>query len=138
MTDKEKKIKNALSRGDDRFGASMDLQQAAQELAEEIHKDIENYVSNTFPYIECTILPDNKKIIEEKEKRVELAAKAADYAYDSICLRIQELVNELALCKAKLDHSKDIEGWRRFYNQRSIRIFMILDDLVGGHSDGVN
>lgn len=61
-----------------------------------------------------------------------------EYGYDSICLRIEALVNELAVLKARVSdtHKGDIDYWGRWYGNRAIRIYQILDDLLDnkGHS----
>lgn len=61
-----------------------------------------------------------------------------EYGYDSICLRIEALVNELAVLKARVadTHKGDIDYWERWYGNRAIRIYQILDDLLDnkGHS----
>lgn len=57
-----------------------------------------------------------------------------EYGYDSICLRIDALVSELAILKAKTsdEHRGDIDYWKRYYGNRTIRIYQILDDLLDG------
>lgn len=57
-----------------------------------------------------------------------------EYGYDSICLRIDALASELAILKAKTsdEHRGDIDYWRRYYGNRTIRIYQILDDLLEG------
>lgn len=78
------------------------------------------------------ILQNLKKRIQREEK---IAWDRAEYGYDSVCLRIQLLVNELAIAKAKVKsedgkHYLDFEYWQKYYNQRACRIFEILDDLM--------
>lgn len=57
-----------------------------------------------------------------------------EYGYDSICLRVDALASELAILKAKTsdEHRGDIDYWRRYYGNRTIRIYQILDDLLDG------
>lgn len=81
--------------------------------------------------------------IEKEQREKELLNKIIDdrleYGYDSICLRVEAMANELAHLKAKYDvgqHHGDIDYWKRYYGNRSIRIYDILDDLLQnlGHS----
>lgn len=57
-----------------------------------------------------------------------------EYGYDSICLRVDALASELAILKAKTsdEHRGDIDYWRHYYGNRTIRIYQILDDLLDG------
>ncbi len=63
-----------------------------------------------------------------------IADDRLEYGYDSICLRIEALASELAILKAKTSdgHRGDIDYWRRYYGNRAIRIYQILDDLLDG------
>lgn len=63
-----------------------------------------------------------------------IADDRLEYGYDSICLRIDALASELAILKAKTsdEHRGDIDYWRRYYGNRTIRIYQILDDLLEG------
>lgn len=83
------------------------------------------------------------KDIQEFEQYKDEVAKIVDdrleYGYDSICLRIDAMVTELATLKAQDKTSQyyhDIDYWRRYYGNRAIRIYDILDDLLDrkGHS----
>lgn len=63
-----------------------------------------------------------------------IADDRLEYGYDSICLRIDALASELAILKAKTsdEHRGDIDYWKRYYGNRTIRIYQILDDLLEG------
>ena len=80
-----------------------------------------------------------KILIEKSHLYDDMRLKVLHYGYDSICLRVNELVQELAYLKSldkTTDHCGDIDYWKRHYGNRSIRIYQILDDLLGGiHSD---
>ena len=80
-------------------------------------------------------LQDLERFIKESEK---ITNDRFEYGYDSICLRIEAFVFELAILKAKTsdNHRGDIDYWKRYYGNRAIRIYQILDDLLDnkGHS----
>lgn len=80
-------------------------------------------------------LQDLERFIKESEK---ITDDRLEYGYDSICLRIEAFVSELAILKAKTsdNHRGDIDYWKRYYGNRAIRIYQILDDLLDnkGHS----
>lgn len=84
----------------------------------------------------------DKELIQEIQKNIQTVNKIADdrleYGYDSICLRIDALVSELAFLQARVsdNHRGDIDYWKRYYGNRAIRIYDILDDLLDnkGHS----
>ena len=96
-------------------------------------------------YIEI-ILGDN--IMTEKSKNInntyikklrlldidieKIKADRIEYGYDSLCLRIDKLVTELAETKAALDHSRTLSDWKRHYGMQAVRIYDILDDLLDG------
>lgn len=63
-----------------------------------------------------------------------IADDRLEYGYDSICLRIDALASELAILKAKTsdEHRGDIDYWKRYYGNQTIRIYQILDDLLEG------
>lgn len=74
------------------------------------------------------------KYDEMKDIINKIADDRLEYGYDSICLRIDALASELAILKAKTsdEHRGDIDYWRRYYGNRTIRIYQILDDLLDG------
>lgn len=74
------------------------------------------------------------KYDEMKDIINKIADDRLEYGYDSICLRIDALASELAILKAKTsdEHRGDIDYWRRYYGNRTIRIYQILDDLLEG------
>lgn len=74
---------------------------------------------------------DLKQFIKNSDKIID---DRLEYGYDSICLRIDALASELAILKAKTsdEHRGDIDYWRRYYGNRTIRIYQILDDLLDG------
>lgn len=79
------------------------------------------------------------KDLEQLIKNFDKTSKdRIEYGYDSICLRIETLVSELAILKARVSdtHKGDIDYWKRWYGNRAIRIYQILDDLLDnkGHS----
>ncbi len=79
------------------------------------------------------------KDLEQLIKNFDKTSKdRIEYGYDSICLRIDALVSELAFLKARVSdvHKGDIDYWKRWYGNRAIRIYQILDDLLDskGHS----
>lgn len=76
-------------------------------------------------------LQDLERFIKESEK---ITDDRLEYGYDSICLRIEALASELAILKAKTSdkHRGDIDYWRSYYGNRTIRIYQILDDLLDG------
>lgn len=80
-------------------------------------------------------LQDLEHFIKESKK---ITDDRLEYGYDSICLRIEAFVSELAILKAKTsdNHRGDIDYWKRYYGNRAIRIYQILDDLLDnkGHS----
>ena len=77
-------------------------------------------------------LQDLEHFIEESEK---ITNDRLEYGYDSICLRIEAFVFELAILKAKTSdtHKGDIDYWKHYYSGRAIRIYQILDDLLNGN-----
>lgn len=85
----------------------------------------------------------DKELIQEIQKNIQAVNKIADdrleYGYDSICLRIDALVSELAFLQARTsdNHRGDIDYWKHYYGNRAIRIYDILDDLLDnkGHSN---
>lgn len=80
-------------------------------------------------------LKDLDQLIKKFEK---MNNDRIEYGYDSICLRIEALVSELAILKARVSdtHKGDIDYWERWYGNRAVRIYQILDDLLDnkGHS----
>lgn len=80
-------------------------------------------------------LKDLDQLIKKFEK---MNNDRIEYGYDSICLRIEALVSELAILKTRVSdtHKGDIDYWKRWYGNRAIRIYQILDDLLDnkGHS----
>lgn len=74
-------------------------------------------------------LQDLERFIKESKKIID---DRLEYGYDSICLRIEAFVSELAILKAKTsdNHRGDIDYWKRYYGNRAIRIYQILDDLL--------
>lgn len=74
------------------------------------------------------------KYDEMKDIINKIADDRLEYGYDSICLRIDALASELAILKAKTsdEHRGDIDYWKRYYGNRTIRIYQILDDLLEG------
>ena len=78
-----------------------------------------------------TNLQDLERFIKESKKIID---DRLEYGYDSICLRIEALVSELVILKAKTSdiHKGDIDYWKSYYNGRAIRIYQILDDLLDG------
>ena len=74
---------------------------------------------------------DLEQFIKNSDKIID---DRLQYGYDSICLRIDALASELAILKAKTsdEHRGDIDYWRRYYGNRTIRIYQILDDLLDG------
>lgn len=80
---------------------------------------INNLLNNT-----CEMLGPIGKIADDR----------LEYGYDSICLRIEALTSELAILKAKTseEHRGDIDYWKRYYGNRAVRIYQILDDLLDG------
>lgn len=76
-------------------------------------------------------LKDLDQLIKKFEK---MNDDRLEYGYDSVCLRIDALASELAILKAKTsdEHRGDIDYWRRYYGNRTIRIYQILDDLLDG------
>lgn len=80
-------------------------------------------------------LKDLEQLIKNSNKT---SKDRIEYGYDSICLRIEALVSELAILKARVSdtHKGDIDYWKRWYGNRAIRIYQILDDLLDnkGHS----
>lgn len=60
-------------------------------------------------------LQDLERFIKESEKITDDRLK---YGYDSICLRIEAFVSELAILKAKTsdNHRGDIDYWKRYYS----------------------
>lgn len=74
------------------------------------------------------------KYDEMKDIINKIADDRLEYGYDSVCLRIDALASELAILKAKTsdEHRGDIDYWRRYYGNRTIRIYQILDDLLEG------
>lgn len=74
------------------------------------------------------------KYDEMKDIINKIADDRLEYGYDSICLRIDALASELAILKAKTSdkHRGNIDYWRRYYGNRTIRIYQILDDLLEG------
>lgn len=80
-------------------------------------------------------LQDLERFIKESKKIID---DRLEYGYDSICLRIEAFVSELAILKAKTsdNHRGDIDYWKCYYGNRAIRIYQILDDLLDnkGHS----
>lgn len=75
-------------------------------------------------------------LVEDIEKyENKIADDRLEYGYDSICLRIENMVNELAILKAEdksSKHYKDIDYWHSYYGGRAVRIYDILDDLLDG------
>lgn len=61
-----------------------------------------------------------------------IKADRIEYGYDSLCLRIDKLVTELAETKAALDNSRTLSDWKRHYGMQAVRIYDILDDLLDG------
>ena len=81
-----------------------------------------------------TFVEDIQEFEQYKNKMMKLADDRLEYGYDSICLRIDAMVTELATLKAQDKTSQyyhDID-----YGNRAIRIYDILDDLLDrkGHS----
>lgn len=76
-----------------------------------------------------------KRLIDKSHLYDDMRLRALNYGYDSVCLRVNELVQELACLKAfdkTTNHYGDLEYWKRFYGNRAIRIYQILDELLGG------
>lgn len=86
-----------------------------------------------------TFVEDIQEFEQYKNKMMKLADDRLEYGYDSICLRIEAMVTELATLKAHdktSNHYQDVEYWRHYYGNRAVRIYDILDDLLDrkGHS----
>ena len=84
-------------------------------------------------------IEDIQEFEQYKNKMMKLADDRLEYGYDSICLRIEAMVTELATLKAHDKTTKyygDVDYWRRYYGNRAVRIYDILDDLLDrkGHS----
>lgn len=90
-----------------------------------------------------TIDFDNEKYKTVETKELDkLEKERLDWGYDSVCLRVNELVQELAYLKTfdkTTNRCGDLEYWKHFYGKRAIRIYQILDDLLGGiHNNDIN
>ena len=86
-----------------------------------------------------SFVEDIQEFEQYKNKVAKIADDRLEYGYDSICLRIDAMVTELATLKAHDKTSQyygDVDHWRRYYGGRAIRIYDILDDLLDrkGHS----
>ena len=86
-----------------------------------------------------SFVKDIQEFEQYKDKIAKITDDRLEYGYDSICLRIEAMVNELAILKAQDKTSQyyhDIDHWRRYYGNRAVRIYDILDDLFDrkGHS----
>ena len=87
-----------------------------------------------------SFVKDIQEFEQYKDKVAKIADDRLEYGYDSICLRIDAMINELAILKSQdktSNHYQDIEYWRRYYGNRAVRIYDILDDLLDrkGHSN---
>lgn len=76
---------------------------------------------------------ENFKKYDEQVKKV--SKDRIEYGYDSLCLRIDQLITELALYASGIsipeqNHYKDYDYWKYRFSQRAIRIYDILDDLL--------
>ena len=58
-----------------------------------------------------------------------------DFGFDSIYFRYAEVCDELAVYKAKVNHSDPIEE-RRNMNGRKIHFYEALEQLLMAHSEG--
>ena len=105
----------------------MNMNVVSQEFAQKICEDMKEH----YPFLE--IKPVEEDIEKIKTDRLE-------YGYDSLCLRVDQLVNELAEMAYMLkgrSEGNDIAHYKRFYGMRARRIYEILDDLLDGkgHTD---
>ena len=99
----------------------------SQELAQKFCEDMKEH----YPFLEL------KPVEEDIEK---IKTDRLEYGYDSLCLRVDQLVNELAEMAYMLkgrSEGNDIAHYKRFYGMRAMRIYEILDDLLDGkgHTD---
>ena len=100
----------------------MNMNVVSQEFAQKICEDMKEH----YPFLE--IKPVEEDIEKIKTDRLE-------YGYDSLCLRVDQLVNELAEMAYMLkgrSEGNDIAHYKRFYGMRAMRIYEILDDLLDG------
>ena len=128
MTDEVKRMSDAINRHKE-----MEKQEQfnewkiSQELAQKFCEDMKEH----YPFLEL------KPIEEDIEK---IKTDRLEYGYDSLCLRIDQFVNELAEMAYMLkgrSEGNDIAHYKRFYGMRAMRIYEILDDLLDGkgHTD---
>lgn len=125
MTDEVKRMADNIRRGKElERQKQFNEWKVNQEMAQQTYE----YMKEHYPYIEL------EPIDTDIEK---LKADRLEYGYDSLCLRIDQLVTELAETKAALDHSRTLSAWKQHYGMRAVRIYDILDDLLDGkgHSD---
>ena len=106
---------------------NLNMNVVSQEFAQKICEDMKEH----YPFLE--IKPVEEDIEKIKTDRLE-------YGYDSLCLRVDQLVNELAEMAYMLkgrSEGNDIAHYKRFYGMRAMRIYEILDDLLDGkgHTD---
>ena len=105
----------------------MNMNVVSQELAKKFCEDMKEH----YPFLEL------KPVEEDIEK---IKTDRLEYGYDSLCLRVDQLVNELAEMAYMLkgrSEGNDIAHYKRFYGMRAMRIYEILDDLLDGkgHTD---
>ena len=125
MTDEVKRMSDAINRHKE-----MERQEQfniSQELARKFCEDMKEH----YPFLEL------KPLEEDIEK---IKTDRLEYGYDSLCLRVDQLVNELAEMAYMLkgrSEGNDIAHYKRFYGMQAMRIYEILDDLLDGkgHTD---
>ena len=80
-------------------------------------------------------------VVLNKNDLNNLISERNDWGYDALCLRYQELINEIVYLKTfskeakEKGHYGDYEYYKQFYSMRAVRFYQELDRFVGGLHD---
>lgn len=80
-------------------------------------------------------------VVLNKDDLNNLISERNDWGYDALCLRYQELVNEIVYLKTfskeakEKGHYGDIPYYKQYYGRHMVRFFQELDRFVGGLHD---
>ena len=114
------------------------LKDMAGDAGDAISKGAKNVSDSSKKMVEKTKIKNKISKLEEDIEKIK--TDRLEYGYDSLCLRIDQLVNELAEMAYMLkgrSEGNDIAHYKRFYGMRAMRNYEILDDLLDGkgHTD---
>ena len=90
-------------------------------------------------------IKDRLNVVQvDRDELNKLIDERNDWGYDALCMRFEQIVNELVYYKATSQEAKekghygDIPYYKQYYGSHIVRFFQELDSFVGGLHDNCN